>query len=750
MTDSVKPLVDRIVSQPLEFKKAVQEDSYNVGGEGSSYIMISSSTQKQQQEAKEGDEHQLEHGHHQGIAATATASRKEKVVKPSSFAEALKMYTTKKSAANAAESKPNRSSQLPITASHVTPSGKLSIGLSNELLLSDDDYHGSSTEDEEHPIVSLLENKVTPDSNEMSGSGSSSASSSSAATSAPVSSSDDDDEDEDEDEVFHEANEFVQPSLALAAPAEQPGNVDEDEDSDDSSFHASSASAEDEDDENDEDVSAEEKEELKLEATEHAAASSCQFKGVSSSSTAAASESKPEEEENGEEEEEDEELKHKSPQPLSPTPPTTLQDKSSFYQFNESINDHGSNKPQRIVKNWGSKLTQLKPRGLLNHGVTCYTNAAVQAMVHIPAIQHYLFQLLRGNFKDTVKSNSVSMLLAETTMRMWSSDSTKNTYINPDKLINALEDINCMMSAWNQEDSHEYFMSLMSRLQEDSVPKGHKMTESIIYDVFGGLLQQSVKCSNCGEISTTEQPIYDLSLHLKGRKTTDQDQNSVGQDNSIDNSVDQQQSSKRRFSIEKSIRDFFNPELIKRVDNKEGYTCEKCKKVTNALKSNKIIRAPETLVVHLKKFRFNGTSSSKMKQAVSYPMFLDLTEYCHESISSLPVRYQLISVVVHEGRSLSSGHYIAHCKQPDGSWATYDDEYINKISEKQLFKEPNAYFLVYTRLTPKSVPLSSQSSNKSTDLGIPQLQRPPSSHSSSQNNSKRKNKKKNKKRRISP
>lgn len=57
------------------------------------------------------------------------------------------------------------------------------------------------------------------------------------------------------------------------------------------------------------------------------------------------------------------------------------------------------------------------------------------------------------------------------------------------------------------------------------------------------------------------------------------------------------------------------------------------------------------------------------------------------------------------GRSLSSGHYIAHCKQPDGSWATYDDEYINIISERDVLKEPNAYYLLYTRLTPKSVPL---------------------------------------------
>ncbi|CDO93658.1 unnamed protein product [Kluyveromyces dobzhanskii CBS 2104] len=736
MTDSVKPLVDRIVSQPLEFKKAVQEDSYNVGGEDTSYIMISSGVQKQQQNAEEKDDEQQ-----QKREQRASKGSSKGVSKPASFAEALKMYTTKKSNVAGAESRADAGQSVVGSSvdNGTTASGKVSIGLSDELLLSDDEYHGSSTEDEEHPIVSLLENKVTSDSKSMSGLGSSS---SSIGTTPAGSSSDD----EDEEEVFHEASEFVQPAAGLSVAAEQLDAAQDAEDSEDASFHGSGLSSsedeeqdEDEDEEDDEiqNVSAEEKDNLKLEAEEYA------VKRVAPSLVAKKVDGQREQDSEEESENDEDELKHKSPLAPSPTPPLTLQDKSSFYQFNESVNDHGSNKPQRIVKNWGSKLTQLKPRGLLNHGVTCYTNAAVQAMVHIPAIQHYLFEILRGKFKDTVKPNSVSTLLAETTMRMWSPDGSKNTYINPKELINALEDINCMMSAWNQEDSHEYFMSLMSRLQEDSVPKGHKMTESTIYDVFGGLLQQSVKCSNCGEISTTEQPIYDLSLHLKGKKNTDQE-------NSQDNSYDQQQSSKRRFSIEKSIRDFFNPELIKRVDNKEGYTCEKCKKVTNALKSNKIVRAPETLVVHLKKFRFNGTSSSKMKQAVSYPMFLDLTEYCHESISSLPVRYQLISVVVHEGRSLSSGHYISHCKQPDGSWATYDDEYINKITEKQLLIEPNAYYLVYTRLTPKSIPLSSTDSNKAADLGIPQLQRPPSSHSSSSINSKRKNKKKNKKRRISP
>lgn len=380
----------------------------------------------------------------------------------------------------------------------------------------------------------------------------------------------------------------------------------------------------------------------------------------------------------------------------SVTPPTMIADISEFYQLNEEFEDKGCIENSCIRKNWGPKYINKKPKGLLNHGVTCYTNAAVQALLHIPAVQHYLNEVYRSK-QPNVGPGTVTHCFAETSQRIWGHDGKKNSFINPRKLITRLEDINCMMSAWQQEDSHEYFMSLMSRLQEDSVPKGHKMTESMIYDIFGGLLKQTVTCNSCGEVSTTEQPFYDLSLHLKGKKANDENE---------DENSEKTESKSPRYSIEKSIRDFFHAELIRVDKEKKGYVCEKCHKTTNAVKQNCILRAPETLLVHLKKFRFNGTSSSKMKQAVSFPMFLDLTEYCDRSGKILPVKYQLLSVVVHEGRSLSSGHYIAHCRQPDGSWATYDDEYINKITEREVLKERNAYYVIYTRLTPKSVQLT--------------------------------------------
>lgn len=471
-------------------------------------------------------------------------------------------------------------------------------------------------------------------------------------------------------------------------------------------------------------------------------------------------------------EQSDEDLKHKLPFNKRGEVAKSSSELEGFYQFNENIADEGSILPSKIIKNWGPEMSSLKPRGLLNHGVTCYTNAAVQAMLHIPSVQHYLWDVLRGKYAGIIKPTSVTMTLAETSKKIWfPNDKLKKklpSYINPNKLINRLEDINCMMSEWQQEDSHEYFMSLMSRLQEDSVPKGHKMTESIIYDIFGGLLKQLVTCKSCGGVSKTEQPFYDLSLHLRGKKSNmnentssntsindgstvasetkktklindkssdvkdenvfastlanDKDKNSIKH---IDTTSQSQANINRKFTIEKSIGDFFSPELIKVDNEQKGYVCEKCHKTTNAVKRNSILRAPETLLVHLKKFRFNGTSSSKMKQAVSYPMFLDLTEYCDkESIPAgrkqLSLKYQLISVVVHEGRSLSSGHYITHCKQPDGSWATYDDEYINKITERDVLREPNAYYLIYTRLTPKSIKLKN-TLPKEKIVGLPYI-----------------------------
>lgn len=370
-----------------------------------------------------------------------------------------------------------------------------------------------------------------------------------------------------------------------------------------------------------------------------------------------------------------------SPQELPPTPP----DMNDHYKVGETPKN--MEETSRISTVWSPGFEKKRCVGLINFGVTCYMNSAIQTMVHIPAVQLYLMEIQANKHKQ-ISPRSVSYTLAELASRMWNFSKDKRSdskYIKPKKMVQRLEDINCMMSEWQQEDSHEYFMSLMSRLQEDSTPKGKKLNESIIYDIFGGLLEQEVICQECKSVSLTKQEFYDLSLGFNKRRLSN---DAIEDENAP------------KYSIERAIRDFFSLETIRtdKNDPSSGYFCEKCHKKTIATKKSTIEKSPQTLLVHMKRFKFNGNSSLKVKQPILYQKYLNLEKF---SSNGEPIRYQLIGVIVHEGRSILSGHYVAHCMRPDGSWATYDDEYINLIDERQAMTDPSAYCLLYTKLQPK-------------------------------------------------
>lgn len=345
-----------------------------------------------------------------------------------------------------------------------------------------------------------------------------------------------------------------------------------------------------------------------------------------------------------------------------------------FYDINENASDRGTRQTgPSILKSWTNQFKGKSPGGLVNKGVTCYMNAAVQTLVHIPAIAHYLNDVSQDKYKSTISPRSVTFTLAILFRQMMD-----KRQVYPMKMIRRLEDINCMMSEWNMEDSHEYFMSLMSRLQEDSTPKGQKLNTSILHSIFGGNVSQKVTCKKCGHVSTTMQDLYDLPVSFSNKKRA---------------------RISGRYELEDSIKDFFSPESI-RYDpkSKSGYDCDKCKTQTDAVKVSRLNDAPEHLAVHIKRFQFEGTHSRKLKEQMNYPLELDLRDY---SVNGAPLKYKLLGVIVHHGRSVNSGHYVALCRQPNGTWTEYDDEELRGISEKKVLDQDSAYMLVYSKLTPK-------------------------------------------------
>jgi ubiquitin carboxyl-terminal hydrolase 10 len=58
------------------------------------------------------------------------------------------------------------------------------------------------------------------------------------------------------------------------------------------------------------------------------------------------------------------------------------------------------------------------------------------------------------------------------------------------------------------------------------------------------------------------------------------------------------------------------------------------------------------------------------------------------------LEYDLVSAVTHLGHNSSSGHYIAHVKQPSGKWLRFDDQDVTVIPLARVLEEP-AYLLIY-------------------------------------------------------
>uniref|UniRef100_A0A8C1HUZ0 Ubiquitin carboxyl-terminal hydrolase n=1 Tax=Cyprinus carpio carpio TaxID=630221 RepID=A0A8C1HUZ0_CYPCA len=248
---------------------------------------------------------------------------------------------------------------------------------------------------------------------------------------------------------------------------------------------------------------------------------------------------------------------------------------------------------------------------------------------------------------------------------------------------------------------------------------------SVISDIFDGSILSLVQCLTCDRVSTTVETFQDLSLPIPGKEDLAKLHSSIHQSAPVKAGVCTEgyatqgwvsyiMESIRRFvvscipswfwgpmvTLEDCLAAFFAADELK-GDNM--YSCERCKKLRNGVKYCKVLRLPEILCIHLKRFRHEIMYSFKINSHVSFPLEgLDLKPFLAKESPSQVTTYDLLSVICHHGTA-GSGHYIAYCQNViNGQWYEFDDQYVTEVHET-VVQNAEAYVLFYRKSSEESV-----------------------------------------------
>ncbi|EST09018.1 Peptidase C19, ubiquitin-specific peptidase, DUSP domain protein [Kalmanozyma brasiliensis GHG001] len=193
----------------------------------------------------------------------------------------------------------------------------------------------------------------------------------------------------------------------------------------------------------------------------------------------------------------------------------------------------------------------------------------------------------------------------------------------------------------------------------------------------------------------------------------------------------------KMLSIEDCMDEFTKEEQLGEDD---PWYCPTCKEFRQATKKFDLWKAPDILVVHLKRFSAGRHSRDKLNMLVDFPLEgLDLTERVEGTQALRRVQeeakesgeelsesmlgsgilrplednddavavdrpiYDLYAVDNHFG-GLGGGHYTAFAKSPsDGKWYEFDDSSVRPVANPETVKSSSAYLLFYRRRTTRPI-----------------------------------------------
>ncbi|KAF9007408.1 cysteine proteinase [Cyathus striatus] len=325
-------------------------------------------------------------------------------------------------------------------------------------------------------------------------------------------------------------------------------------------------------------------------------------------------------------------------------------------------------------------------RGLLNLGQTCFLNVVLQCLVHNPLLRNYFLGDKHNSKQCKIEENCTCCEMDKLFSEIYSDDTSP---YGPITFLATTWRASAELSGYAQQDAHECFISVLNQIHSTSRGSTNVSCNCIIHSTFAGQLQSDVKCERCGNVTSTVDPMLDISLELKAKG---------GEIISGEN------------TLAACLRRFTQPEKLGAKD----YSCDKCGKVSHgASKRLSIRKLPPVLSFQFKRFEHktaDKSSARKIDAPIRFPSSLNMAPFTtvamreteKDSGGAAPsypgpdamYEYDLFAVINHEGQ-INNGHYTNFARFQD-EWYRFDDDKVTHSSLGTCLKSA-AYMCFYVK-----------------------------------------------------